>query len=174
MQDAGRLRRPRPSETIRPGPFVGDYLLYLLAAASHAISSDFHALVRRHGMRVSDWRVLACLSDVDGLMITELAALVLYEQSRLTKVVDQLERRGLVERRGDPADRRRVRVFITRSGQAAVMPLVREAEAHESALLRSLPEREARSIKKSLRVLIRHGGIQLAAPPQDGSRQEIV
>ena len=45
------------------GEFVPGYLLYLLAAASDAASAQFHAHVRTEGLRVPEWRVLACLND---------------------------------------------------------------------------------------------------------------
>jgi DNA-binding MarR family transcriptional regulator len=138
----------------RPGPFVGDYLLYLLAAASDGVSREFHAEVRRAGLRVPHWRVLACLSDVDGLMVTDLARLVLYQQSRLTKTVDGMERAGLVERRSDPSDRRRTRVFVTKKGLRVVAPLIEAAKTHEASVLSGLPADDARRLKPLLRRLV--------------------
>ncbi|MFN3145202.1 MAG: MarR family winged helix-turn-helix transcriptional regulator [Paracoccaceae bacterium] len=136
------------------GGFVSDYLLYLLAAASEAASDQFHAHVRAEGLRVPEWRVLACLMDEDGAMVTHLARLALVEQSRLTKIIDQMDARGLVTRRGDEADRRRVRVWITDAGRALAERLVADARAHEAALLRALAGGDAARIKPALRALI--------------------
>ncbi|MCY0154110.1 MarR family winged helix-turn-helix transcriptional regulator [Hoeflea alexandrii] len=94
-------------------PFVPNYLLYLLAAASEAASARFHSHVRTRGLRVPEWRVMACLTDTDGSMVTELARYAMIEQSRLTKIIIQMDARGLVTRRSDPTDGRRVRVFLT-------------------------------------------------------------
>ncbi len=55
--------------TLTPEKFVSSYLLYLLAASSEAASHQFHLRVRELGLRVPEWRVLACLYDQDGLMI---------------------------------------------------------------------------------------------------------
>ena len=149
--DAPRIAPPGSAQPTR---FVDDYLLYLLAAASHAASADFHRAVRRHGLRVPDWRVLACACDADGLMITELAELTLFEQSRLTKVVDQLEAKRWIERRGDATDKRRVRVFITPAGRAKVVPLMQAARAHEQVILAGLPPATRETLKAGLRQLI--------------------
>ena len=46
--------------------FVDGYLAALLAQASQLISSEFHEVVRRHGLSVSEWRVLASLEGSDG------------------------------------------------------------------------------------------------------------
>src|SRR5690554_6655220 len=104
-------------------PFLGDYLLFLLAASSASASAGFHAIARAHGLRVPEWRALACLHDNDGQMITRLAALALMEQSAMTRVIERMEERGLVLRRGDARDRRRVRVYLSPAGRTLVADL---------------------------------------------------
>lgn len=134
--------------------FVADYLLYLLAAASEGASAQFHAEVRKRGLRVPEWRVLACLHDRDGAMITHLARLSLVEQSRLTRIIMQMEQRGLVRRQSDPDDGRRVRVYVTDDGRAIMADLVPRARAHEAALLARLPKTHAKGLKPLLRQLL--------------------
>src|SRR5689334_4867345 len=53
--------------------FVDHYLAALLAQASHLISSEFHAVVRAHGLSVSEWRVLASLAGGEPIPIGQLA-----------------------------------------------------------------------------------------------------
>ncbi|WP_043766957.1 MarR family winged helix-turn-helix transcriptional regulator [Roseivivax isoporae] len=136
-------------------PFLPDYVLFLLASTSAAASEEFHAEVRANGLRVPEWRVLACLSDADGQMVTRLAALSLMEQSRLTRIIDQMDARGLVERRSDAADRRRVRVFLTPAGADLARRMIDKARAHETALLDRLPGGSGRELKRLLRVVYR-------------------
>jgi DNA-binding MarR family transcriptional regulator len=143
------------AETIETGQdFVSGYLLYLLAAVSHRASGQFHDRARQAGLRVPEWRVLACLWGEDGAMVTHLAALSLMEQSRLTKTLDQMVRRGLVTRRSDPADGRRVRVYLSDRGRELAEVLVAEATAHEAAVLGLLDAGEAARIKPILRKLL--------------------
>jgi DNA-binding MarR family transcriptional regulator len=134
--------------------FVDDYLLYLLAAVSEAASDQFHAHVRKQGLRVPEWRVLACLHDKEGEMVTRLAAYALIEQSRLTKIIAQMEERGLVLRKGDPQDRRRVRVYLTETGGELADRLVADARKHEADLLRRLEGSDGARIKRSLRAIL--------------------
>ena len=135
--------------------FVRSYLLYLLAAASEKASTQFHRRVAEAGLRVPEWRVLACLHDEDGMMITELATFALMEQSRMTRIVEQMDRKGLVRRRSDPADGRRVRVRLTDSGRRIAALLVTDARLHEEALLSSLKDTDAARIKPVLQALLR-------------------
>ncbi|WP_293451005.1 MarR family transcriptional regulator [Planktotalea sp.] len=140
--------------------FVADYLLFLLAAASDGASAQFHAKVRSQGLRVPEWRVLACLHDRDGAMITQLARIALVEQSRLTRIIVQMEERELLIRQSDPDDGRRVRVFLTPAGRALTNQLVPQAQAHEQALLERLShmggtELDAAELKPMLRALMK-------------------
>lgn len=136
-------------------PFVEDYLLYLLAASSHALSRKFHAQVKEQGTKVNEWRVLACLVDQPGLMLTELAALVLFEQSHLTKTIDRMAEHGLVERIKTNDDRRKVLIQITDKGKALVEPLITAAKQNETTAADCLNPRELETLKGTLKKLIR-------------------
>lgn len=142
-------------------PFVPDYLLFLLASTSAAASAEFHAVVRERGLRVQEWRVLACLSDRDGQMTTRLAELALLEQSRLTRILDQMDASGLVERRSDAEDRRRVRVYLTPEGAGIADEMILKARAHEAKLIERLPEDTGRELKRLLKRVHRElvGGV---------------
>lgn len=152
------------AEMRRKDRFLDDYMLFLLASVSAAASEGFHAIVRDRGLKVPEWRVLASLYDSDGQMITRLAALAMMEQSRLTRIVERMDERGLVARSDDKADRRRVRVFLTDKGRALARDMVAEARDHEARLLALLPSGEARHLKRLLLKL--HGRIGAVGPQE--------
>jgi DNA-binding MarR family transcriptional regulator len=143
--------RPRPTAAGRA--FVRDYLPYLLGQANHAVHRGFAPQLRAAGLASTEWRVLATLSDGDGLTVGELAREVLTQQPTLTKLVDRIEHAGLVERRGDEADGRRTLVFATARGRARVAPLLAQAKVHERIALRALTLPEAGMLKRALRAL---------------------
>jgi MarR family transcriptional regulator, organic hydroperoxide resistance regulator len=144
--------------------FVDDYLLYLLARASSEVSAQFHADLKQHGLQVSEWRVLATLSDGDGMTLGELAARALQHQPTMTKTIDRMVRSGLVIRRkGDP-DRRQVRVYITPEGRRRVGDALAAARQHETDVLSDYTSDEARQLKSMLQALIDRNG---ATPNED-------
>lgn len=143
-----------PEDAPKSDGFVADYLLYLLAAASDAASAQFHAEVRKAGLRVPEWRVLACLNDADGAMITQLARIALVEQSRLTRIIIQMEERKLVRRQSDPKDGRRVRVYLTDIGRDLAQKLVPQARTHEQELLALLEGQQGEMLKPALQALL--------------------
>ena len=134
--------------------FVSSYLLYLLAASSEAVSSQFHEVVRSKGVRVPEWRVMACLYDQDGLIVTHLAEYALLEQSRLTRVIDQMDNKGLVSRNAGIDDRRKVTVHLTANGKALAKELVALAKEHEKAILRLVDDTDAANLKPILQTLL--------------------
>ncbi|GGB34077.1 hypothetical protein GCM10011316_02720 [Roseibium aquae] len=134
--------------------FVDNYLSYLLAHASHLVSTQFHAHLRRYGVQVPAWRLLATLSEGDGKTIGHLARISLYNQPTTTKIVDRLEAEGLAERRRCETDRRRMLVYITQTGRDLVDELLRDAQAHEKRVLDGYTSEEVTLLKNVLRTLI--------------------
>jgi len=138
--------------------FVDDYLLYLLARASQEVSAQFHVRLKTHGLQVPQWRVLAGLSDGDGMTVGELAARALQRQPTMTKIIDRMAGLGLVERRPDSADRRKVRIFITPDGQRRVDAALKDAKAHEQEVLAYYTPDETARLKAMLRALVDRNG----------------
>lgn len=141
------------SERSQPS-FVSNYLSYLLAQASHLVSTEFHAHLRRYGVAVPTWRVLATLSDGEGKTVGEIARIGLYNQPTATKIIDRMEAEGLAERHRDPDDKRKTLVFITAAGEALVDELMVDAIAHENRVLEGYSAEEVALLKKVLRTLI--------------------
>lgn len=135
--------------------FVDDYLLSLLARASHAVSAEFHDRLRARGVSVPVWRVLATLSGGPET-VTALAEACLLQQPTMTKVLDRMERDSLVNRRQDGRDRRLVRVHLAARGEAMVADLLAAARAHEAEIVARHPD--AGAIKDLLRALILRQG----------------
>jgi MarR family transcriptional regulator, organic hydroperoxide resistance regulator len=145
------------------GRFIDDYLLYLLALASHQASGEFHAQLKAMGVPVVTWRVLGALSDVDGETVSALARHVLANQPTLTKIIDRMARDGLVERCASAGDRRKVLVKITERGRAMVAELRRRAKSHEAEVLAGYDPAEATRLKAMLRTLIDRSRARQAA-----------
>ncbi|MGK7868470.1 MarR family winged helix-turn-helix transcriptional regulator [Falsiroseomonas sp. E2-1-a20] len=114
-----------------PPPFVEDYLLALLARASHAASAAFHARLKSRGVAVPAWRVLASLSG-QPRPVGELARICLMQQPTMSKLLDRMAADGLVRR---ARTGRETRIALTDQGQALSDELISEARAHEAALL---------------------------------------
>jgi DNA-binding MarR family transcriptional regulator len=76
-------------------------------------------LEMEHGLPLSHYEVLLYLHNAPGhrMRMSELASSVLLSQSGITRLVDRLERDGLVVREACPEDRRGLNARITEAGQ---------------------------------------------------------
>lgn len=134
--------------------FVDDYLAYLMARASHRISSEFHEVVEASGLSLLEWRVMASLSGKPALTISELADIVLAKQPTVTKLVGRMQLQGWVTRCDAAHDKRQSLVSLTALGRHKVKPLLRQASAHEQRVLADLGPEEAEHFKAILQRLI--------------------
>ena len=154
------LRRAPPLAT---NSFARNYLAYLLARASFLVSSEFHTKLKDWDLTVPEWRVLACLMDVEGLSVGELAAMALMKQPGLTKVLDRMERDDLLKRKSTSGDRRRVTIHLTAKGRARVKPVQGAAKKHEADLLTQFTDDQRATIKYALDLLIDSHGEEAEA-----------
>lgn len=133
--------------------FTDSYLAYVLAKASHLISSEFHEMLARQRIPVMRWRILAVLSD-GPLSVTELARVAICKQPMVSRNVDRMEQMGLLRRDVDVTDRRSIRVSLTPKGLRLVRRLQALAKGHEAAVLEPLGEANAHALMAMLTRLI--------------------
>ena len=134
--------------------FVDDYLAALLAQASHLISSEFHEVVRSHGLSVSEWRVLATLAGSEPVSIGRLAQVAVLKQPTVTRMLDRMEAKQQIERLAHAGDRRVTLVRITATGSKMVSRLIALARRHEARVLEPFGLQRAEDLKATLRRII--------------------
>jgi MarR family transcriptional regulator, 2-MHQ and catechol-resistance regulon repressor len=88
------------------------------------------------------------LAVLDGagqpLSPTEIARRLIVTTASITSLLDTLQRRGLAERRPDPADRRRLLITITPAAQDLVRRFVPEIVALQASVMRDIREEDRR------------------------------
>lgn len=108
-----------------------------LFLGQRAVADVLDRRLAEKGASLWNWVLLREAANADGASQRELAGLMRIEPSTLVRHLDRLEADGYVERRADPADRRRLRVFVTRAGRRRLATLHSVAQ-HTDAELRSL------------------------------------
>ena len=81
-----------------------------------------------------------------GLKMNELSRLLMVTGGKITGIVDQLVKEGLVERVDDASDRRAWRVRLTRAGDKAFAEMARAHEEWVVELLSGLSRKDADSL----------------------------
>lgn len=109
---------------------------YRIYRLGRLLRRHFLAIGEAAGIRLTQEQffVLDKLYREDGRTQTELADVDLQDRANLTRMIRDLENRGLVARRPDPEDARRKRVHLTSKGRSTYERFFREV---------ALPAREA-------------------------------
>ena len=134
------------------GP-LEQYLPYLLNRAGARIAAAFNADMRQIGVSLQIWRVLAALREQDGRRMGDLSETTSIEVSTLTRLVDNMEKDGLVVRRRDSGDARAISLHVTASGRRLTQRIVPIAERYEAVALKGFTAGEVAVLKKALRRL---------------------
>ena len=109
-------------------PYLTRSLGFLLGDVSRLIRKRFDMRARELGLTRAQWRVLARLRRREGINQRDLAEILEIENITLTRHIDRLEDKGLVERRRDPSDRRAWNLYLNAKVQP-VLDRMRELSA---------------------------------------------
>jgi DNA-binding MarR family transcriptional regulator len=93
---------------------------YLLHDVTRQLRKHFDRRATRLELTRAQWRALKTISHREGLSQTDLAEFLDMEPIPVGRVIDRLEKAGFVERRADPGDRRRWRLYLQPKALAIV------------------------------------------------------
>ncbi len=90
-----------------------------LMRATNSVTKKMHRHLLTQKLSISQFGVLEALY-LGPLCQKEIGEKILKTSGNITLVIDNLEKRGLVTRKKDPGDRRRMAVKMTRSGYGLI------------------------------------------------------
>ncbi|MGN6188237.1 MAG: MarR family winged helix-turn-helix transcriptional regulator [Conexibacter sp.] len=138
------------------------YVLSLAGRAARGAAVD--ALAPR-ALRLDELAALAVLADFGPAPQRELAERLRLDPGDVVRLVDALERRGLAQRRRDPADRRRQIVTIGAAGRRALARGLDACAAAADELLAPLDARERAQLHALLRRVLAHADARAPLDP---------
>ncbi|HEV2596604.1 MAG TPA: MarR family transcriptional regulator [Sphingomicrobium sp.] len=106
-------------------------LPFEISETAHALRKAFDRRACGHGVTRAQWKVLFRLNRNPGMRQIELADMLDIEPITLSRIIDRLEERDLVERLADPTDRRAWRLHVTAKAQ----PLIEKLKAIADEML---------------------------------------
>lgn len=112
--------RPAPSPHEDEDTAAALKLWVVLNRAQRAIGERARRDIERQGLRPTEFAVLEALFHRGPLTLGQVGERVLVTSGSVTPVADKLERRGLIERRISPEDRRVCYAQLTEAGRELV------------------------------------------------------
>lgn len=131
-------------------PFLTRALGFLLADTSRLMRRRFDARAREIGLTRAQWRVIAQLRRREGINQTALAEIMEIEPISLSRHIDRLVEKDIVERRADPRDRRAWRLYLRPAAQPVLDRLRTVSNENRKEVLQGIPIEESEALIDTL------------------------
>lgn len=112
----------------------------LLSQLGYVTSRGFHRTLAPLGLEPRQFAMLRLISDEEGRSQQAISTALNIPASRMVALVDDLEHRGLLERRPDPDDRRAKALFLTADGRGLLRRAFTLAGGWEATVCAGLSE----------------------------------
>jgi DNA-binding MarR family transcriptional regulator len=128
------------------------FLPYRLSLLSNLVSDGIARHYRdEFDISVTEWRILAVLGRFPGLSASEITDRTAMDKVAISRAVKCLEHKAMLQRKTDPADRRRMRLYLTsRPGQQTLRKIIPLARRYEAELLGALSPKEQEALASTL------------------------
>jgi len=133
-------------------PHVGS-LVVLLRYCESKVWQRLQPLLDDAHLSAEHWRIMALLYEQPGLGAGAIAKGAVLPSASVTRHVDKLVERGLVVRRIDPADKRRVVLALSPRGQEIAERLLTEERAVEDTIAAGLGAERFKVLARDLSML---------------------
>src|ERR1700751_4580001 len=136
-----------------------------LLRAREAVMRQFRPSLRRHDLTEQQWRILRALAAIEAIEVTELARTAFLLGPSLSRILRDLDARGLIERKTAKTDLRRGVVSISEKGLKLMEVVAPSSEAIYAAITRRYGARKLIELQDML------GGLEgsLAGLNTDGA-----
>jgi len=125
----------------------------LIYETAQHIKNFAEKILKPHGLTLEQFHLLKNMSDDAGMSQRELGDLVNKSPANITRILDRLESKALIQRRSSPNDRRATEVQLTRKGQDLVREVFGMFESFSANLTTGIPQNEQEIARSVLRKL---------------------
>lgn len=124
-----------------------DHVAYLAVELGYRAQRRFELAMAELDLRPQHYDFLAALDEFGPQSQKQLASVLRVDAARVVGMIDDLARRGLVDRTMDPQDRRRNVIALTARGRTAFTRARELAAQVEDELLTVLPNSERNQLR---------------------------
>lgn len=145
-------------ENAGAGFALENFLPYRLSIVAQTVSGELSRIyASKFDLSVPQWRVMAVLGRYEPISANEVCDRTVMDKVAVSRAVQAMLRRGLVERTVDIRDRRRSALRLSRRGRTIHAEIVPLAKEYERRLLERLSPEERTMLDSLLRHLVGAG-----------------
>ena len=94
------------------------YWPYQAVVLADLVSRHTNSILKLHGsLNLSQWRVLAAIANHPGCTSAQVVIMTPMDKGIVSRATSILVKNGLVNKKGDPSDRRQSQLFLTEHGR---------------------------------------------------------
>jgi DNA-binding MarR family transcriptional regulator len=168
------MNTKKPRTALFDKPVPADDVVVRCVKLSDALMARASLLFESYGITVLQYNVLRILyvrdPDGEGMPIGAIGSRLMVKSIDVSRLVDRLERNGLVERFRLTEDRRVVRVRLTRDGVDRVEKVHPPLVQHNIDLLAAIPKSDLKQLATLLERTL--AAVQAASPDSSTTRKE--
>lgn len=146
-------------------PLAPAGVAFVLSGLGYHAAQRFRERLAPLGLAPRHVGVLTALASAEGMSQHALGQHLEIPPSRMVALVDELEARGLVERRRNPADRRAYALVLTDAGRRVLEQVAALADEHERQLCAALDAEERETLLRLLRRIAAQQGLPQRVHP---------
>jgi DNA-binding MarR family transcriptional regulator len=142
-----------PPASIKSQLSTGE-LGFLITGVRNAIWSSIERELQPLDITAAQFVVFNTIAKGRGSTIGDLCRVLGYDSGAMTRLLDRIEKKGLVRRVANPDDRRSYLIELTEQSAALVPKARRQVQTVFGELLQGFEEREAVALKASLEKIL--------------------
>lgn len=148
------MMRNKTGSTIESPMHRHDSLGWLVAILGNSMAGALDQRLRNLDLKITMWPTLMMLWQEDGLTQTELSSRCYLAHYTMTRVLDSLEKKGIIERKVHPNSRRTHLVYLTPLGHSLKTKGLGLADQTNDEFLSVLTSAEQNTLLKLMNKLI--------------------
>lgn len=139
---------------------MSDRLIFLLSKVQSALSAHFKKELKKEGLDLTNGQsaIMVVLEHERQTTMGDLCRILETDNSAVTRLVNKLEKRELVERRINPEDRRQMLVALTDSGLEKAAILKKIAQETNKRIQEGFSREDMTAFKKVSQGIIQKFG----------------
>ncbi len=148
-----------------------DFLPYRITLLAKLLDRcTMRLLSASSGLTVAEWRVLAQLVRSSPLSVRQLAEQAWVDRAEVSRAAASLEKRGCIERRANPRDKRSPLLYCTPEGLALAEQIIPSRVEFHASLTGLLDPAQAEALDTAMLTLARHCVDQLEPDAPEARR----
>lgn len=140
---------------------LSSHVGFWLRRVSNQVSQSFARKVEESGVTVAEWVILRELFEVGSVVApSQVAEKINLTRGAVSKLIERLVIKKLVDRKDSQEDRRYQTVSLTKAGKALVPRLAKLADQNDDEFFGDLAQAEKNQLLSTLKKIVESKGIK--------------